>query len=79
MAPLLIGQIAALTRKMTTLDKDIRRRAAQHEQVARLVTVPSVGHGGLRLLTGNDRLQKGPWFRGLDRAGHRGHFSSVVR
>jgi len=43
LAQLLLEQIAELGSKIDALEKDIRRRAPQDEQVARLMTVPGVG------------------------------------
>ena len=43
LAHLLINQIASLCEKITALDRNIRRRAPQDRQVARLMTVPGVG------------------------------------
>lgn len=43
LALLLLGQIAGLGEKIGTLEKDIRRRAPQDEQIARLMTIPGVG------------------------------------
>jgi transposase len=43
LAQLLLEQIAELGSKIDALEKDIRRRAPQDEQIARLMTIPGVG------------------------------------
>jgi len=43
LARLLLEQIAALTVKIAAVEKDLRRRAPQDEQIARLMTIPGVG------------------------------------
>jgi len=43
LARLQLGQIADLGEKIDALEKDIRRRVLQDEQIARLMTIPGVG------------------------------------
>jgi len=43
LAQLLLEQITELGERINSLEKDIRRRAPQDEQIARLMTIPGVG------------------------------------